>query len=123
MEEIPAMRGRGQSEHEPALPADDDLPDVARGALERLRPPGPWGGPAPGKRGPKTAVSDAELLAAIRGILQRDALPRGGLPEGAGAAGPSRRGRQRQARPAADAAASAPGAAAARAAQLSSTML
>ncbi len=33
----PGDEGHGQSEHEPALPADDDLPGLAGGPLEGLR--------------------------------------------------------------------------------------
>jgi hypothetical protein len=46
---------------------------------------------ASGKHGPKTRVSDAEVLAAIRAVLEP--LPRRRLPQGPGAAGSSGRRR------------------------------
>ena len=82
---------------------------MARSSVYATAPPR-GAAPPRGKRGPKTAVSDADLVAAIRRSW-RDAIPRRGLPEGAGAAGAPRCGRRRQARPAADAPASAAGAA------------
>jgi hypothetical protein len=108
----PGDEGGAESEYEPALSADHDLPGVADGAFERLcerraagcpaeveqaRAEDPGQRPRPGRRDPPR--------------LERGAVPRRRRPEGAGAAGPPRRGGWRQTRPAADAPASAPGAA------------
>jgi hypothetical protein len=110
--------GHRQSEYAPALPADDALPGVAGGPFERVRH-----GRAPRRAHGREQARAEDRRERRRGAhrdprrLAGDAVPWGGLPQGAGATGTSRAGRQRQAGAAADAAASPPGAAAARAAQ------
>lgn len=66
----PGDEGGEQSEYEPVLSAHDDLSRVACGALERLRDGlAPGAASMLGKRGPKTLVSDPDLVAAIRRVL------------------------------------------------------